>query len=67
MSKKILKVASLGLIGGKKKAAPAQEEKKGPVITPLAQARQLDQRQRGRLRPAPTQTLLGGDSSKLGG
>jgi hypothetical protein len=34
MAKKILKVASLGLIGGKKKSAPA--EKTGPVVTPLA-------------------------------
>lgn len=71
MSKKILGTMTLGLLNKKKKADTADREKsaaaKQPFIKPLDEARQLDQRQRGRLRAAPSQTLLGGDSSKLGG
>lgn len=59
MAKKILKVTSLGLIGGKKKKKPKPEE--GPVITPLG-ANEVEDARRPKRR-----TISGGQKPNLGG
>lgn len=44
MAKKILNIATLGLMGGSKKKAAAPTEQKGPVVTPLTGAQKVDPR-----------------------
>lgn len=65
MAKKILNIATLGLLGGSKKKAAAPAEQKGPIVKPLTAEQQADPRTRA---PAwrgvsPAATII---SDKLG-